>query len=236
MKAHLALVFLTMFFGFANTKAEARDDHHHKHHHKHEDHCKDECEKKTHILDVVFAPVADPTNSKFIVDIGTHFQTTTTPPFPAGSHFLFTGNVYPGKTFSVVGPFAGTHSLIDPQKIIGTFTSSGVFSTTTSLFVAGSGNTNVGLASWAFNFFTYVDSVNSPCAVQSIFGDYTIRTISTDLPGHGLLARIEVAAVVGGTGLNTNIGGTATQKTYVDADGNVLIRFIFCEGVVLPEL
>lgn len=253
MKARLALVFFTMLFGFANAKAGAyeSDCHHHRHqHHRHHDNCtevhknndchRDECHKKDYckkrILDVVFAPVADPTNSKFIVDIGTAFQVTTTPPFPAGSHFLFTGVVYPGKTFSVVGPFANTLSLIDPQKVIGTFTANGVFSQTTSLFTPSGGNVNVGLQNWAIDLFAYYDSINSPCSLQSIFGTNTVRTINTDVAGSGFPARLEASAVIGGTGLNACIKGTTIQKTYIDAAGNLLIRFEFSEGFSLPEL
>lgn len=239
MKERLTLVFLTLFFGVVSARAEAYEsDPCHRHHNRHrqDEHCRNECERKTHALDVVFAPIADPVNSKLIVDVGTGFQVGTPPPYPAGSHFVFSGVVYPGHSFSTSGPFANAVSLIDPQRIIGSFTSTGAFSKDTTVFTPGSSNVNIGLASLAFDFFTYIDNFNSPCSVQSIFGNYTVKTINNDFPGTGLLARVQVAAISGGTGLNIDIKGTASSKTYVDSAGNLLIRFVFKEGVTLPEL
>lgn len=238
LKLPFALSCLVLLSGFVNTQLQGIECKYQRGRNWEHDNreCRRNCGVKTCVLDVVFAPIADPVNSIFIVDVGTGFQTVPFQGFPAGSHFVTTAVVYPGYTFSLNTPFANVSSLLYPEKIIGTWTATGAYTKTTTVSTSGSSNVNIGLANWGFDFNTIVNNVNSPCAVQSLFGTNITRTINSDFSGTEFPARIEVAAVTGGTGFNEGINSSAVIKSYIDALGNVLMRFEFKKSITLPEL
>jgi hypothetical protein len=195
-------------------------------------------QRKTRVLDVVFAPVADPVGSKFIVDVGTNFvNLPPVPPFPgfpAGSHFLFTSVVYPGYTFPTTGPFANPFSLISPEKILGSWSCNGVFIEDTQIFTPGPEGRTIANATWALVLDTGLPNID-PRSVQNIFSSYSGVSIDQSQAGTGRLARLEITPITGATGLNADLCGLAAIKLYLDASGNILQRFIFEEPVILPN-
>lgn len=184
--------------------------------------------QKTDSLDIVYAPSADPA-AHFVIDAGN--GPPTSPTIPAGSHFTFVAKIYPGGTFNVSGPFANGNSLISPDKILGTWICHGVFSQDTTAFVPGGGNIDIGTAN---QDFVFTSNPLIPSKVETLLGLYTVRSVDPTLAGTGQVARYEKGLISGGTGVNSGFSTQAESLTYVDANGNLLIRFKFADKINLP--
>jgi hypothetical protein len=188
----------------------------------------------TAVLDVVFTPFVDP-SALLVIDQGDSVvrippSLGITSPIPAGSHYVNVGTIYPGGTFNVNGPYTNGNAPLYPNKSLGTWVCNGAFYKQTMAFVPGGGNVNIGIGDYDFIF-----NSSDPMDVETLLGSYTVRTIDSGLAGTGQVARYEQGLVTGGTGINNGASGGSSSKTYVDAYGNLLIRFYFDNKVKVPQ-